>query len=283
MKKLWVFAMAALLLPIVFAFSGCGGVDLYMYLYAGQYTQIVSGGSYENVKDLDIDWVAGNITIKSGNVDNVTITERGDNAAVRPAYFRHLENGFMDIRYYRSGETRDTSIMKDLEIVIPNNTTLKGILINAPLVSNINIIGVNCDDVKITTNSSNVVVTSSNFSTAKVVSTTGDITFTSCIVDYTLTLNPNTGNVLVENCEVLDYSIYTFQGTITLKLDDESFLLDWTEGFGTCNYEDFGELTADGKGGKIYGDIEEDILHKISFEATHTTGTLILLKNGGQA
>ncbi len=282
MKKLLGLALFVLLLPMVFTLSGCGGVDLYMYLYAGKYEQIVSGGSYDNVKDLDIDWIAGNITIKSGNVEKVTISESGDNAGARPAFCRQLENGYMDIRYFKSGETRDTSIMKDLEIIIPADSELKGIEINAPLVNNINITGIDCNDIKINTSSSNVVVTSSNFATAKIVSTTGDITFTSCSVDYTLTLNPNTGNVLVENCDVLDYSINTFQGQITLKLADESFLLDWTEGFGTCNYEAFGELESDGKGGKIYGDPLE-ILHKISFEATHTTGTLILLKNGGQA
>ena len=282
MKKLFGFVLCALLLPVVFTFTGCGGVDLYMYMYAGKYEAISSGDTFDNVKDIDIDWITGNLTIKSGAVEKVTITENGDNAGSKPAYYRQFKNGLMDIKYFKSGETRDTSIMKDLVITIPEDTVLKGIEINAPM-ANVNIIGVECNDIKITTSSGDTVVTGSGFTTAKVVAGSGDITFTSCSVDYTLTLNPNTGNVLVENCDVLDYTVYTFSGIITIKLDDESFLLDWNTNLGgICNYEDaFGTLTDDGEGGLVYGDVAE-ILHKISFEATSDNGTLNLLKNGGQ-
>lgn len=261
--------------PIIFALTGCGGVDLYMYIHASKYAAIQTG-EYENIKEMQIDWISGSLTIKSGDVSNVVIAESGEMAVKKPAYFRQLEDGTIDIKYFKSGETRDTTVLKNLVITVPNDMSLKGIYINAPF-ADVTIDGVTCDDLKVTTNTNNADVKNSSFSTAKIVSGSGETKVRNCSVEYTLTVNPNTGKVEIYDCDVLDYSVYTYKGEITITLPDESFVLTTADN-GVCNYEDaFGELVSDGDDGLIYGD-PENIMHKVSFEATHRSGILNLLK-----
>ena len=275
MRKFLALIFCLGFFPIIFTLTGCGGVDLYMYIHASKYSAVQNGG-YENVKEIQIDWLSGSLTVRSGDVDNVVLAESGEMAVKKPAYYRQLEDGTIDIRYYKSGETRDLTVAKNLIITVPREGALKGLYINA-LNAEVTIDGIVCDDLKVNVSTNNADIKNSDFSTAKVVSGNGEVLVRNCSVDYTLTINPNVGNVTVTDCEVLDYSVYTYKGNITITMPDESFVLSMAE-YGECNYEEaFGELEEGEDDTLIYGD-PENILHKISFEATHRDGTLTLLK-----
>ncbi len=278
MKRLFGLFLCIGLAVVAMTFAGCGGVDLYVYMNAGKFSAINSGATYTNVQDITIDWLVGSVTIKSGSVSEVTIKEKGSKASENPGYIRQFNNGNASIKYFKSGSTRDTSIEKDLEIIVPTGTALKGLNIVA-ISARVVIENVTCNDVYVSNNKGTVDFRASNFSTAKIVSGSGEINVTGCAVEYSLTLNPNTSLVNVTDTNAFEYLIYTYKSTINLELADESFILLYKDN-GECLYPDF-ELVDDGEGGLVYGDAE-NILHKVSFEATHDRGTLNISKNVGQ-
>ncbi len=272
MKKLFSFLMCLGLMGLAFAFSGCGGVDLYMYIYAGEYKRITSSTSFEEeIKDLEINWLAGELKVIAGDVDKITLTETGEKVEDKPGYYRLTNDGHLDIEYFKSGEVRDPKIIKNLTITIPRSYNFMGIDINTTH-GNVYLDGVVSNTIKLIHTNGNSLVKNSTFEMAKVITKVGFSNITNSVVQEDLILNPNEGKVEVTSCNVKDYIVYTYKGEITLTMPDESFALTIDPAStGRCNHEDF-EIV-DG----VYGD-RENILHTISFSSTHSSAVLNLVK-----
>lgn len=275
MKRLFGLLICIGLCFGLFATAGCGGIDLYIYMYAGEYAPISAEEQLENVKDIDIDWLAGSVKITTADVEKVIITESGAESAKYPAYYRLQANGFLTIKFLKSGETRKDDIEKNLIITLPKTIDLQGVDVDAAT-ADVTIDKVECDSLALSHLKGNSWVKNSTFSNAKIETNSGNTVVDNCTVVYKLTLNPYQGTVQVSSSDIMDYAIITYKGEITLVLNEDSFSLDLEEG-SKCEHEDF-ELTEGERGLLIYGD-EDNILHKITFGATHREGLLNLVKS----
>lgn len=273
MKKLFSLLMCLGLIGLAVAFSGCGGVDLYMYIYAGEYKRITSSTTFtDEIVDLEINWLAGDLTVVAGDVENVTLAEFGEKAEDKPGYYRLTMDGHLDIEYFKSGEVRDSKIVKNLVVTIPRSYEFIKVSIKA-IHGNVCIDGINGNTLNLTHTNGNAMVKNCSFEIAEVKTTVGISNILNTVVQEDLILNPYEGKVDVASCNVKDYIVYTYKGNITLTVPDEAFSLTVNPAStGKCNHEDF-ELV-DG----VYGD-SENILHTISFSSTHSSAVLNIVKS----
>ena len=124
MKKLFgVFLVFGMLCLTALA-TGCGGVDLYMYIFAGEYRKIEQNATFDNVKELEVQWLSGELKIVSGDVEHITLKESGNEVSKKPAYYRQREDGHMTIMYFKSGEIRNVEIKKQLVITVPRDALI---------------------------------------------------------------------------------------------------------------------------------------------------------------
>lgn len=279
MKKLLNIIMCVSIICLSMLMTGCGGVDFYIYMYVNEYSVIGNNKAFEIVKEIEIDWLNGNVNIVKGDVDKVTLSESGENSYQYPAYCRLREDGHLNVKYLKSGEIKDTSLKKDLTITVPLEYEFVDISISA-YESNVTVDGVACTDIEVKHMSSAVNIKNSEFDVAKVVTGSGTANIINCVVSDRLIINPNTGNVEVASCNVKNYKIYAYKGITTLVLREETFTIDIRD-YGTCNSESFDLLLNPITGLYEYGMIPEDEepTYTITFESTHTDAVLNLQKS----
>lgn len=275
MKKLLSVLICFGLFGLVMTLSACGGVDLYMYIFAGEYSKITQNLTLDNVKELEINWLAGELKIVSGDVEKITLTESGDRAEDKPGYYRLREDGHLNIEYFKSGEVRDHKVIKNLTITVPQNFNFINIEVKSTY-GDIILEGISSDEMKLTHSNGNGLVRNCQGGLVKIVTSTGSFEMLNSTVEGILTLNPNEGTMDITSCNVRDYKVYTYKGVVTLTIPDEAFLLDLRD-YGTCNHEDF-DLVESTNGKLVYGE-ESEVLHNITFESTHRAAVLNLIKS----
>lgn len=105
----------------------------------------------ENVTELEIDWLLGNVNIAYGDVDTVTFSETSEEKVTADmTMYYWLENSTLHIKYAKSGIklTNETQPSKDLTVLLPAALSLKELdleLVDA----NAALTGINADEVEI--------------------------------------------------------------------------------------------------------------------------------------
>ena len=144
-------AMAAIFTTgIALASMTACNVERFTYEEAERY-KAGSAKLTENVTELEIDWLLGNVNIAYGDVETVTFSETSEeNLTVDMTMHYWLENSTLHIKYAKSGIklTNKTQPAKDLTVLLPAALVLKELdleLVDA----NATLTDVNADEVEI--------------------------------------------------------------------------------------------------------------------------------------
>ncbi len=276
MKKLLTTVFVTTLCCLGVVFSGCGGFDLYLYMYVNAYEKINNTELTDSVvRELKVDWLVGQVNVISTDVESITLKETGENATKKPAYYKLGEDGILDIRYYKSGEIRDLSIIKNLTVEVPRGFNFVNVEVKAHN-ANVSFNGIRSVDMSIEHDNSDSTINSCVFETAEVSTGSGNCIINSTDVVSILTLKPETGTMSVTGGNIKDYRVSAYKGEVTLNMPDESFSL-YLRDYGTCDYSDFEGVVVEGDQ-YTYGDVL-DIKHTVVFVSSHTAAQLNLKKS----
>jgi len=117
MKKICVLFLSLILCGF---FAGCN-ITEYTYGNSEKYLEysefVKQNGSETSFEKLNIDWIAGNVSIKEG--DAFEIVEHSDKENYPPMYCL-LENGVLTVKFCKSGTShlRLNNLKKTLEIIV---------------------------------------------------------------------------------------------------------------------------------------------------------------------
>ncbi len=196
---------------VLICFSGC---SMNTYPNADKYT-VGNREINDKIKNLDIDWVSGDITISFHDSDTVKVEERcSDDLKDSKKLHTWVDGDTLHVRFCKSGEMMlFKTPEKDLEILLPKDTKL----------SEMSLDGSSCDcDVRDLT-----------AETIKADVSSGDLKFIDCSAD-TFDMDTSSGNV-----------------TIVQKGSSDSINIDTSSGDAEVTAEKVGKVSFDTSSGDI--------------------------------
>ena len=198
MKKLCVLL---LLITVSLLITGCG-INTIFYDNADEYVK-GAGVISEEITELEIEWIAGNVEVKFHDADNVVIEEDGVDVASCPLYHR-FKDGKLSIKYGKSGTRLNTHFGKELTVRLPRTTLL--------------------DSLKISSASADLAITETASRNAEISSASGAVTLNNSSVDGKLNVSTASGRIMLNDTRVGGkLGASTASGDISVKL------------MGTCN------------------------------------------------
>lgn len=149
--RIIIYSLLALLLTGILVVASC----LHIYGFPSQSSEgTISEGEAVSmvateVSQLELDWVAGSITIQTADTDQITFSESGTNIGNHHLAYR-LDNGVLSIEYSNTSVSIGFNSMpeKDLTITVPTDWLCKGLELNGAALD-VKIDGLNVVDLDI--------------------------------------------------------------------------------------------------------------------------------------
>ena len=130
MKGLKRTLAAASLIVCTIMMSGCivhigGGTSTIKYDNADSYT-IGSGRTSDSIRNLEIDWISGNVDISYGKGDEIIFEETSKDEITDELTMRWLvEDGTLHIKFCKAGRIRINDLDKTLKVTLPKDLKLQ--------------------------------------------------------------------------------------------------------------------------------------------------------------
>ena len=121
---------ATSLIVCMIMMSGCivhigGGTSTIKYDNADSYT-IGSGRTSDSIRNLEIDWISGNVDISYGKGDEIIFEETSEDEITDELTMRWLvEDGTLHIKFCKAGRIRINDLDKTLKLTLPKNLKLE--------------------------------------------------------------------------------------------------------------------------------------------------------------
>lgn len=236
MKKRMSICLAALLaLGSITLFSGCS--TKLRYENANQYT---AGGATleQSVSDLDIEWLAGDVQVVFGDVENVTFSETSDDALTESTTLHYwVQNGTLRIKYAKSekGFMMGSYPEKSLVVTLPSAVQLNEVEIET-VSAEVEISGAQISDLDIGTVSGNVNATALSVQALNVETVSGEVRASGQIGSFDIETVSGNLNLAFDNTPA-DGSIDSVSGDCTLAFSEngEGFAIEWETVSGKFN------------------------------------------------
>ena len=122
--------VAASLIVCMIMMSGCivhigGGLSTIKYDNADSYS-IGSGSTSDNIRNLEIDWISGNVEISYGKEDEIILEETSEDEITDELTMRWLvEDGTLHIKFCKAGKINVNNCDKTLKVTLPKNIKLE--------------------------------------------------------------------------------------------------------------------------------------------------------------
>ena len=144
------------------------------------------------VKNIDIEWAAGSITIEPGDTQTISFSETGGKNA-KPMIYRQVGNK-LTIEFQASKVTVgfQKNDQKDLVIIVPWNWDCSELNVDAGAV-NLTVNGLNANDVELNLGAGNSYFTDCILGELSINSAAGDVTYTGTL--YSLDCDTTSGKV----------------------------------------------------------------------------------------
>lgn len=129
-KGLKTTAAAVVLIICMIMLSGCvihtgGGLSTIKYDNADSYT-IGSGRTSDSIRNLEIDWISGNVEISYGKEDEIILEETSKDEITDELTMRWLvEDGTLHIKFCKAGKINVNNCDKTLKVTLPKNLKLE--------------------------------------------------------------------------------------------------------------------------------------------------------------
>lgn len=184
------------------------GLSDFSYADAANYS-VGAAEFSETVEHIEIDWLAGNVTVASHSSDTISFSEESLTALSEDTQMHYwLDGTTLHMKFCRSGKWQLDGVEKDLTVLVPENLSLTSLTVKS-MSADIHLNALQAESANIGTTSGTLQITVSkvrNFSTGSV---SGEVSLS-----------------VKEEPETL--SIKTTSGGIDLALpEDASFTLDY--------------------------------------------------------
>ena len=129
-KGLKTTAAAVVLIICMIMLSGCvihtgGGLSTIKYDNADSYA-IGSGRTSDSIRNLEIDWISGNVEISYGKEDEIILEETSKDEITDELTMRWLvEGGTLHIKFCKAGKINVNNCDKTLKVTLPKNLKLE--------------------------------------------------------------------------------------------------------------------------------------------------------------
>ena len=122
--------VVASLIVCMIMMSGCnvhigGGLSTIKYDNADSYS-IGSGSTSDNIRNLEIDWISGNVEISYGKGDEIVFEETSKDEITDELTMRwFVEDDTLHIKFCKAGKIRINDLDKTLKLTLPKNLKLE--------------------------------------------------------------------------------------------------------------------------------------------------------------
>ena len=130
LKELKITLAVTALIICMIMLSGCvihtgGGLSTIKYDNADSYA-IGSGRTSDSIRNLEIDWISGNVEISYGKEDEIILEETSKDEITDELTMRWLvEDGTLHIKFCKAGRIRINDLDKTLKLTLPKNLKLE--------------------------------------------------------------------------------------------------------------------------------------------------------------
>ena len=236
-----------LILCILLVSSVCSGCYIKGSVFGGNTITYDDADKYsvgdtiiqENVTEIEIDWIGGNIDIVAGGTDDIELSETSEqelNDSSRIHYY--LEGSTLHIKFCASGFNYKGDIQKDVTLRVPEDTYIEELDVNM-VSSDMNVSGIGIEELSVCTVSGSVAADVKSLHSFDVESVSGNLSIASPVApddgdaetvsgDVELTIPENKG-FKVE----LDSVSGNINSEIAGKTDDDSLIC----GDGSAKYD----------------------------------------------
>lgn len=241
MKKIKILLLICLIFPVFIAGCTCNSsVYVVQREYENAEKYLVGNQTYSNVTNIDLEWLAGDITIIQSTEDDKVIIKEDVSLNDKKRVHSYFKDGTLLIKYWQSGlDGNIKSDMKNIVITIPvidnlilhtsnGNIVSKDIKVNqsidiSQLVGGVNIKSIDCPDIKISAGNNKVNIEKINANNLKVTAYS-DIKLNELNVNNS-TIYSSRGNVDVTFVSAQQAKVSTFSGNSTIKIPDEGAII----------------------------------------------------------
>ena len=214
---------ATSLIVCMIMMSGCivhigGGTSTIKYDNADSYT-IGSGRTSDSIRNLEIDWISGNVDISYGKGDEIIFEETSEDEITDELTMRWLvEDGTLHIKFCKAGRIRINDLDKTLKLTLPKNLKLKEAEFET-VSADIKASELNVKDVKFETVSGSVEASLYGARSIDADSVSGDIDIIAPEGPENADIETTSGSVLLNlKKSAGDCEISTVSGKVTLLL-----------------------------------------------------------------
>ena len=122
--------VVASLIVCMIMMSGCivhigGGLSTIKYNNADSYTT-GNGRTSDSIRNLEIDWISGNVEISYGKEDEIILEETSEDEITDELTMRWLvEDGTLHIKFCKAGKINVNNCDKTLKVTLPKNIKLE--------------------------------------------------------------------------------------------------------------------------------------------------------------
>lgn len=130
LKELKITLAVTALIICMIMLSGCvihtgGGLSTIKYDNADSYA-IGSGRTSDSIRNLEIDWISGNVEISYGKEDEIILEETSKDEITDELTMRWLvEGGTLHIKFCKAGKINVNNCDKTLKVTLPKNLKLE--------------------------------------------------------------------------------------------------------------------------------------------------------------
>ena len=130
LKELKITLAVTALIICMIMLSGCvihtgGGLSTIKYDNADSYA-IGSGRTSDSIRNLEIDWISGNVEISYGKEDEIILEETSKDEITDELTMRWLvEGGTLHIKFCKAGKINVNNCDKTLKVTLPKNIKLE--------------------------------------------------------------------------------------------------------------------------------------------------------------
>ena len=180
---------------------------------AGRYA--AGAGSVTGIRELDIDWIAGDVRIEPCDGKEIRFEESSDDSLPEALQLHSWKNGReLHIRFCRSGEKISENFSKSLVVKIPKNTSLDKIECSS-ISADMHLNRLKCNELSVETCSGNLNAVSVNGREIDMESISGDITLKQ-VVCSKLSIESISGNIATESSTSKEYDAESISGNISI-------------------------------------------------------------------
>lgn len=208
--------------------TGCGvninmGNDLFDFSYPDAENYSVGAAEFsETVEYIEIDWLAGNVTVASHSSDTVSLSEESLADLAEDTQLHYwLDGTTLHMKFCRSGKWRLDGLKKDLTVLVPEDLPLTSLTVKS-MSADIHLDALQAESANIGTSSGDVELTDCAVTDLVQVDTTSGWVGMSLTEPLeTFTWDAVSGTLQITAPKVRNFSAGSVSGEVSLSVEEE--------------------------------------------------------------